>query len=256
MRTLCKSTIRSALAIAGIFFALLPVARGDSWELGWQASRYRYDEPDIMHLVGYRVGLVGAYTYERGDVFQKVDLRASYGQLRYEGSGVQEGVPDFLMETRWVIGRRLDRNLSPAPYAGLGYRYLFSDLRGFTSTGYAGYRRYSNYLYAPVGVSWRTPVRGDWVLAPSVEWDFFLRGWQITKLSDAGPGYFDVTNTQTRGYGFRVAGMFENGNWSWGPWIHYWNIRDSDVQPMTATLGGIEPANHTLEFGLEIRRRF
>ncbi len=244
------------LAVAGVLFASVPLARADNWELGWQASRYRYDEPNIMHLAGYRFGLVGAYTFERGNIFQRVDLRASYGQLRYEGSGVQEGVPDFLTEARWVIGRRLDGKLSPAPYAGLGYRYLFSDLRGFTSTGYAGYRRYSNYLYAPVGVGWRTPVRGDWVLEPYVEWDFFLRGRQITKLSDAGPGYYNVTNTQTSGYGFRVAAMFENGTWSWGPWLHYWNIKESDVQPMTATLGGVEPDNHTLEIGLEIRRRF
>lgn len=256
MRTLCKSTIRSALAIAGIFFALVPVARGDSWELGWQASRYRYDEPDLMHLSGYRGGLVGAYTYERGDVFQKVDLRGSYGQLRYEGSGVQEGVPDFLMEARWVIGRRLDRQLSPAPYAGLGYRYLFSDLRGFTSTGAVGYRRFANYLYAPVGVSWRMPARGAWTLVPSVEWDFFLRGWQITKLSDTGLGNNDVTNKQTSGYGYRLAAMFENGTWAWGPWLHYWDIKDSDVQPIGMGQFGLEPANHTLEFGLEIRRRF
>lgn len=251
-----KTSIRSAVAIAGIFFASITLARADHWELGWQASRYRYDEPQLMHLSGFRGGLVGAYTFERGDVFHKLDLRASYGQLRYEGSGVQEGVPDYLMEARWVIGRRLDMQFSPAPYAGLGYRYLFNDSRGLTSTGAAGYRRFSNYLYAPIGVSWRTPVRGDWVLVPSLEWDLFLRGWQITKLSDTGLGNTDVTNTQTSGYGFRVAAMFENQAWSWGPWLHYWNIKDSDVQPIGMGYVGWEPANHTLELGVEIRRRF
>jgi hypothetical protein len=256
MRVFLGTAIRSALAIAGALLATAPVARADSWELGWQASRYRYDEPDLMHLAGYRFGLVGAYTIARGTVFHKFDVRGSYGSLRYEGSGVQEGVPDYLMEVRWVVGRRLDRQLSPAPYAGLGYRYLFSDSRGLTSTGAAGYRRFSNYLYAPIGVSWRTPARGEWILAPTFEWDIFLRGWQITKLSDAGFGNTDVTNKQSSGYGYRLAAMFENQAWSWGPWLHYWNIKDSDVQPIGLGQVGWEPANHTLEFGLEIRRRF
>ncbi len=256
MRIFSKTSLRSMLAAASMLFVFTPLARADHWEVGWQASRYRYDEPELMHLAGFRAGLVGAYHLDFDRVFHRFELRGSYGQLRYEGSGVQEGVPDYLVEARWLIGERLEGESSLAPYAGLGYRYLFNDSRGLTTTGAAGYRRYSNYLYAPLGVSWRTPVRGDWVLAPTIEWDFFLRGWQISKLSDTGLGYSDVTNTQTSGYGYRLAAMFENGTWSWGPWVNYWNIKDSDVQPIAPGQVGWEPANHTLEFGVEIRRRF
>jgi len=256
MQILLNRGVRAMFAIASILFTSIPLARGDQWELGWQVSRYRYDEPDLMHLSGYRGGLVAAYTFEDGNVFNRLDVRGSYGQVRYEGTGVMEGVPDYLVEARWVIGTRLDRQYKPAPYAGLGYRYLFNDSRGLTSTGAVGYRRYSNYLYAPVGVSWRAPGPGDWALVPTLEWDFFLHGWQITKLSDTGLGNSDVTNSQTSGFGYRLAAMFDNGVWTWGPWLHYWDIKKSDLQPIGMGQVGWEPANHTLEFGVEIRRRF
>jgi hypothetical protein len=44
------------------------------------------------------------------------------------------------------------------PYAGLGFRYLYNDLRGTSSTGAIGYRRESHYFYVPLGVTLRVPL--------------------------------------------------------------------------------------------------
>ncbi len=66
--------------------------------------------------------------------------------------------------------------VSLSPYAGLGYRYLYNDLRGTTSTGEAGYRRYSQYFYVPLGLSSRFNVSGKWSVSPTIEYDYFITG--------------------------------------------------------------------------------
>jgi hypothetical protein len=55
--------------------------------------------------------------------------------------------------------------------------------------------------------------------------------------------------------------MFEYGHLAFGPWLHYWSIKDSDLQCVTAVVNGTclaaqEPANWTREWGGEIRYRF
>ena len=71
--------------------------------------------------------------------------------------------PDWIFETRAVVGKDyLPRSgISLSPFAGLGYRYLYNDLRGTTSTGAVGYQRYSQFLYAPVGLTSRFPVNAQ-----------------------------------------------------------------------------------------------
>jgi hypothetical protein len=227
-------------------------------EIGGQLAYYDYKEPNFAEIKGPRLGFVGAWTaVGEQKLFLRIDGRASYGSLDYKGSGTATGVPDFILEARAVVG--IDLDLSGAtlsPYAGLGYRYLYDDLTGYSSTGAAGYRRYSNYLYAPLGVTLRIGLDSEWVLAPTLEWDFFLQGKQKSMLSDANPTLGNPTNTQSSGSGYRAYLMFEKGRLAIGPYLQYWHIQDSDLQPIGGGRLGLEPENFTHEYGLELRYRF
>ncbi len=257
----------SSAAVAQTATAPNPLATRRGWEVGGQLAHYHYEEPNFAQFNGNRGGLVGAYTLPArwNRVFFRVDGRASYGLLTYQGSGTRNNVPDSIFETRVVAG--LDffpgSRVSLSPYLGLGYRYLYNDLRGYTQSGgqmFAGYRRYSNYLYLPLGLTTRIGIEDGWVLVPTVEADVFLQGRQVTKFSDTGLGYIDVTNRQDKGVGHRVSLMFEKNRWTFGAWTHYWHIKDSDIQFAGVVQGvsrfGSEPENYTRESGIEFRYRF
>lgn len=231
------------------------------WELGGQISTYKYEEPDFMELEGTRFGGFGAYTgINPNGLYGRIDLRVSYGRLDYSsvGTGTSSDVPDWLAETRAVVGKdfRVHDGLVLSPYIGLGYRWLYNDLRGYSSTNAVGYRRYSHYWYAPIGLTLRMGAGAGWVFAPTVEYDAFIEGKQETKLTDTGLGFNDATNEQDRGRGYRVYLMFESRQWAFGPWFHYWDIKDSDIVPIGGGFGGLEPANTTKEYGVDLRYRF
>ncbi len=253
--------VLTATLVAASHCALAQIEQGDllstrgGWQIGGQISTYHYEEPNFALLEGERTGAIGAYTHLEPDrFFTRLEGRVSYGLLRYEGSGVQEDNPDLIIEIRALVGKDLPvgNNLTFSSYLGLGYRYLYSDIRGYSSTGAVGYQRFSQYFYVPLGTTLRMKLGERSVFAPTVEFDAFLAGSQYSQLSDTGiPGYSDASNSQDSGYGYRVYLMVETGKWSFGPWLHYWNIGISDLTPQ-----GYEPANWTREYGLELRRRF
>lgn len=236
-----------------------PILTRPGWEIGAQGANYHYEEPDFAKLTGNRAGITGAYTYaDERHLFSRLEGRISYGRLKYEGSGTMTDVPDWIAELRLVAGKDFlaGNRLAFSPYLGFGYRFLFDDLRGYSDTGAVGYRRYSNYLYAPIGATLRVRAAGDLVVAPNVEYDLFIHGTQISKLSDTGiAGLGDVTNEQTQGYGYRGYLMFEYGHLAFGPWLHYWKVKNSDVE-CTSLFCGLEPKNWTREWGAELRFRF
>ena len=254
--------MRIASGVLGILFAAAagaadnPLATRSGWEIGGQVARYQYEEPGLMWLQGDRFGVVGAYTATNEKrVYGRIEARWSYGELYYQssGTGTMNNVPDHLLETRMLAGRDYPRgSLVWSPYAGAAFRYLYNDLRGFTSTGASGYRRESLYFYVPLGLTLRMPLGANWVLAPQVEYSGFIRGAQRSYLADTGiPGFSNVTNNQRHGGGYRARLMVEGRRWSFGLWTDYWDVKDSDVQH-----GGLEPANWTRESGVELRYRF
>jgi hypothetical protein len=268
-----RDPMRKTLEAAAIFlassaaFAQLPnpLSTRPGWELGVQGSHYDYLEPDFAELQGNRIGLVAARTWtDDSGLFGKIDYRESYGSLKYtsNGTGSKDSVPDLIFELRALAGLDwVGNSASLSPYLGLGYRYLYDNPRGYTTTGAIGYRRQSNYLYAPVGLTARWNMGGGWVLAPTAEADVFLYGTQVSKLSDTGLGFTDVTNHQGSGRGHRFSLMIEKDHWSFGAWTQYWHIKDSDVQCVTpvvnnSCLAGMEPENYTRESGIELRYRF
>jgi hypothetical protein len=228
------------------------------WEVGGQVSKYRYEEPDVaVKITGNFAGATGAYTFTDASrhIFTRIDGRLAYGKTDYEGSGTQTGVPDTIFETRAVVGMDFfsGPGVTLSPYLGLGYRYLYDDSRGYTSTNAVGYRRYSNYLYAPLGLTTRFDMGGKWILAPTVEYDVFLQGRQASKLSDTNIGFSDVTNNQNHGRGYRASLMVQKDHWAFGPWMNYWSIKDSDIQPVGLGFAGLEPRNWTREYGVELK---
>jgi len=258
--------MRASMTAVGIAAALWAsplqaqdlLATRSGWEVGGQVARYHYEEPDFMWLEGDRVGVAGSYTLaSEKRVYSRFEVRWSYGELDYQGSGTLQGVPDYLLEARVLAGRDYPvGKVVWSPYVGAGIRLLHNDLRGVSSTGQRGYRRESTYFYLPLGVTLRMPLGADWALAPQLEYDGFIRGVQRSYLSDTGLGASDVTNRQRQGRGYRAQLMLEGRRWSFGPWLDYWNVKDSDVQPVGMGLAGMEPANWTREAGVELRYRF
>jgi hypothetical protein len=235
-----------------------PLATKGGWEAGIQGATYEYEEPNFALLEGERLGVTGSYTFLGPDyIHSRIEARYSYGELDYTGSGTLADVPDHLVELRAVAGRdyRAGRVIW-VPYAGLGYRHLYNDLRGVTSTGHIGYRRKSRYYYVPLGVALRIPLGSQWVMVPQLEYDAFANGRQRSYLGDTSLGLSDVTNRQQEGWGARAQLVFEGRRWTIGLWTQYWDIKDSDIQLIGFGLGGLEPANTTRESGVELRYRF
>ncbi len=240
-------------------------------EFGVTFSSYRYEEPSAyVSLTGDKFGVSHTGTLVLGnDWYIKDDMRFAYGNVDYSGSGINLGEPDWYYEVRALMGRDFKVNsFVLSPYVGFGYRYLFNDSRGYSSTGAIGYRRESNYYYVPMGVTHRVEVQSREALATTLEFDYLLFGSQVTRLTDVlgYNGYTaisDSTNRQNSGYGFRLNVMYEMSDFSFGPFVNVWHINDSEDVPQAVTHGGVtaieylyEPKNQTIEYGVKAAFRF
>ncbi|MEQ1629620.1 MAG: hypothetical protein ABL873_03835 [Gallionella sp.] len=248
--------------------SMLATRTGD--EFGLSLSSYRYQEPGFMSNRGPKVGLDLRKTKAfQNTFFVRGDLRFAIGSVDYYAptAGSATGQPDFYIETRGIVGKDETVGVSVlSVYAGLGYRYLYNDARGLTSGGAVGYRRESNYLYLPIGVIHRIALDEQARLVSEVEYDQWLVGQQLSKLSDNGLGWSDSKNFQHSGYGIKLSVRYEQANWAVGPYAHYWNVGDSFIVPLYQNgrpvyknglqAGWQEPKNNTLEFGLKVSRQF
>jgi hypothetical protein len=116
-----------------------------------------------------------------------------------------------------------------APYFGLGYRKLSSDLRGLTTTGDTGYRRHSQDAVSALGVTHRIALGSQARLSTSVEYDLLLEGRQRFMLSDTNASSDDPVSGQRRGYGLRMSSSYETDHWSLGFFVHVWRVGASDA---------------------------
>ncbi|MHB1116815.1 hypothetical protein [Sideroxydans sp.] len=235
-------------------------------EISLSLGSYKYEEPGLMSLKGLKSGieLRATKAYSARLTFLRGELRYAGGTVDYSSNstGSSSGEPDWYFEGRALIGRDwLLKTATISTYTGLGYRFLLNDGRGITSTGHAGYRRESTYIYLPVGIIFRTGLHSGDEMLGSLEYDHLLSGNQFSKLSDAGLGYSDLDSKQTEGYGMKLRLSYVTARWSAGPYLHYWNIAESNHNtivrygvPTTST--GWEPHNKTTEIGLELRHPF
>ncbi len=263
----------TAVPIAITMLAMATMVRAESLilttqtgnDIGLSLSAYQYHEPGIMSLQGAKMGLDLRTTKAlQNDQFIRGELRYAFGAVDYNsnGTGSANGEPDWYIEAMGLFGKDWSINEAVlAAYTGVGYRYLSNDGRGITSTGYAGYRRESNYFYLPVGIIHRMELNDRARLESTLEYDQLLEGKQISSLSDVGAGYSDATNNQSSGYGLKLSIMYEGSKWAIGPYVYYWNIGESDVVPeirngIPTGYGLVEPKNDTVEFGLKASQRF
>jgi hypothetical protein len=123
--------------------------------IGLSLAAYQYQEPGFMSSKGNKMGLdLNTTKVLQSEQFMRGDLRYAFGTVNYDsnGTGSSSGEPDWYIEARGLVGKDwLINDAVVSLYTGLGYRYLFNDARGITSTGYSGYRRESNYFYLPIG---------------------------------------------------------------------------------------------------------
>jgi hypothetical protein len=235
------------------------------WEIGPEAYYYAYREPNLMHQIGPSVGVNTSYTYKVSNAFLTLNGIGDVGRLNYksDGTGNINGIWDLTGDLRLLGGADLMRTESfgVSPFIGIGYRVLY-DTGGnkVSTTGAHAYDRLSQYGYIPVGLG-LSFASGNWVWRATAEYDYLVRGKQISYLSQAGAT--DVSNTQKHGYGLRGTLLVETatpwGRIAFGPFVRYWNIGESDPVFFTAagtSFVGDEPHNNTLEGGLTLRFRF
>ncbi len=190
-----------------------------------------------MSLQGAKMGLdlhVVRVSEDDDVLIFRGDLRFAAGTVDYssDSTGSASGEPDWYIEARALVGKDWAINEAViSPYTGLGYRYLFNDGRGITSTGYGGYQTPKQlYLFAcrhhPSHRAQGPGKTGEHAgIRPAAGRK------QISSLSDVGAGYSDVTNNQSSGYGLKMSVMYQKDKWAIGPYLYYWNIGQSDIVP-------------------------
>lgn len=287
-----KGTSLSWLAVAALtFLGLNPfidaTAGIQHFELGSETSHFDYQEPEIgVKDTGIFYGVYGAYTLQAArqvpvrslkglfdhipdNGMLRLDGHANYGKVHYssDDSGSDHGIPDYIVEVRLAGGYtfQLWGSTSITPYFGVGYRYLNDDSSGHrTSTGYYGYERESNYVYVPLGFQTKSVLKGKWTWGFTTEYDFLIRGKQITHLDDVASYYNSLRSNQHSGYGIRGSVEFIYHTGPLGlviePFVRYWNIKKSDTSTVTCygmTCGyGYEPRNHTVVYGMRLGAAF
>jgi hypothetical protein len=260
----------------GLLLLLAPLLAGaqrvslrsdDSSELGIEVMSLRYEAGSGSNFYsheGNKIGLMGRFTQALADDwFWGGEARQSHGNIAYESAsrGNKGGNPDVLSELRLTGGKDypVGSHLL-APYFGLGYRKVSTDLRGLTTTGDSGYRRRSQYVYLPLGVIHRTPWGSQARLSTSFEYDLLLDGRQQFVLSDTNASSDDPVSGQRQGHGLRLSSSYETYHWSLGFFVHVWRVAASD--PARQSLGGTpgavveEPRNSSREAGVQFRLRF
>ena len=229
-------------------------------EVGLSISSYKYAEPGVMDLKATKLGIDYTLTQtfpgtwpNRGDTsFFTGELRLATGDARYSNVSGEtgQGLTDWYWEARALVGVDIEMDgYVLAPYVGLGYRYLYNDLRNLTVSN--GYRRESRYISLPMGVTVRTRADAQSQLLTTFEYVHLLSGTQDVRLSDAG--LQDVSLSQRSGSGLRLKVIRQFPTWSIGPTLTYWRVGASDSGGTPLVL---EPKNNTLELGVSIKRRF
>lgn len=260
------SVALSSVLAEGVPQKPLSLKTRDSVEVGLETYAYKYEEEVngafFMSNRGNKYGFSLSGIKNIGNDYYVIgDVRYATGKVNYNSASGTGDVSDNMYELRMVVGKEaMVENYLLSSYIGAGYRRLNNDLRDL---GSGGYRRTSQYLYIPIGVTHRFALDQRSRISSSIEYDYFAWGEQKSYLSDVSPVYAavygDPLNKQKHGYGIRFNSAYEQKNWSIGMFFNYWNIGDSEknyyvVSPFIVSV--MEPKNETQELGLQIKYRF
>ncbi len=261
---LCTAAVSPVLA--GDEFSPMPAPlQKITWAIGAEVYNFKYEE-SVMDEEGVFYGFnfdfvtrpwaedLQTDSSSDGGAMFGFDGRVAFGQVDYDGQ-LDDGTPlaidnadDHVLEVRGFVGMdRLAAHAMHNVYVGIGYRYLKDDL----SVHPAGYERRSNYLYLPIGYRLDFGLDAGWSWGAGIEYDVFLWGEQKSYLSQADPTLPDVQNDQDEGFGYRASVKLQhkssNGVLILEPFFRFWDIEDSEV-----SVGFVEPANETTEYGIQI----
>lgn len=240
----------SCLLVPSAFAQNVELATKSEKTVGLMLSSYKYDEPSYMTLKAIKVGIDFSGTYALGSkwpnseqsLFVRGEFRTLSGKADYESpfSGSLSNTPNRSIEVRALLGKDFDvGGAMLAPYIGLGYRHLYSDI---------GYKRTSTYTTLPVGITHKMRMSGQDQLHTTFEYMHLLSGEHKVNLLSQ-----NVSLNQKSGYGLRLSTMYRFDTWSVGPTLTYWNMDQSEV-------GGVlpvyEPKNKTYELGFKGAYRF
>jgi hypothetical protein len=247
-----------------------------------ESSYIRYREPSLrVREQGDMFGVNLSYTYrprvgsylnsEISDMY-RMEGRFSYGKVNYIG-GLADGTPfnyngidDYMLEVRGLIGKDFDLpklSTTLTPYWGFGYRSLFDS---FSEAKPAGYNRWIEYFYLPLGGEVMTQLIDGWSIGADAEYDFLIHGEVTSYLGEIGFG--DSQNPQRHGFGvkgsFKLMKKWGRFNLTMAPYIRYWHIRNSETQPSKPfyyqgqyyVLMGDEPNNNSTEIGAKLGIEF
>lgn len=257
----------TCLLMLGPLQAAAATLRPSAFDAGVQLSHFTYREPGLMRESGFMYSVVASYTGLGRSLMGRIDGTLTHGEVDYVGS-YQDGTPltvenikDTMIEVRGTFGPTDFVYISSyyLPYTGLGYRYLYDEANVVPG----GYQRESNYYYIPIGVEgvpWR---RGDWRFGFTLEYDLFLKGRQMSYLSDVDRGFNDIENEQSSGYGYRASVRFiRSGKRDIiiEPFYKYWKIDESNRELLTyygtPVAIVVEPDNNSTELGIRVIMRF
>lgn len=265
-----NSTLRTLYAFSAIALCMSTAAlaedNNDSFRLGVEGFYDRYrevvDDSTFVKTHTFYGSLTGGYTANIDDLFAAIDVRASYGEATYSGSGNASGIPEWEYDLRLRGGTNIVWGMGTfSPYAGLGLRDYIQEGKGKESdTGAGFYDRRIAQLYLPIGVTYTRPIEEDWFVAPNIEYDPLLVGSVNSRLQNI-PGYYNIYNVQHSGWGMRGELMFgqkaaANSNeisWEVGPFVRYWDIKDSKVSTDPVGNQYLEPANTRVQAGAALR---
>jgi hypothetical protein len=191
------------------------------------------------------------YPVESSSIVLAADLEYLTGGGTYNGSNwggnpVSSSTTNQMGNLRGTFGIRQfygDSN-NIIYFSGIGLRQLVNN-----QSGVGSYERDISYTYVPVGLEWGNQITPKMQIAVSADYDFLLEGTVISHFSDVNPSLPDITNHQSNGYGDRIAlkgtYQFENYGVSLQIYQQYWNVLQSDQQPLAGNVAVVEPDNNS-----------
>ena len=250
--------LKSIAVIVGILFSSV-MSAGYSADLTLDISFYYYEEQNFMndtsdpvlYSAGSRKWEIPAEDNNSWQFLYTAEV--TRGWVNYSGSGsLDKDYYKFRGET--YAGYRLDNF---TPILGLGYRWLYDDSGGQTSsTGAIGYDRQSQYFYIPAGgifdFNQDIKIKG--------QFNYLMTGKQSSFLSDV-EGFSDVENYQSSGWGVDFTFDYKiSASTSFYSFYRYWDIDKSDIGsgtfPGVLIFEAFEPANTTTEAGIGFAYKF
>ncbi len=237
--------------------ALAADAGGLRWQWSASVGAQHYREPAVdVELQGPEVGvhlrLSDPVRWPRWQA--EADVLAGLQRYDSNGSGVLRSAEN--VETRWRLLYQAWQRPGGGLFIGPALHTHYSDLRGRTSLNASGYERENIGLW--LAAQWRQPLRLSGALSSleglQLDAGRLVQARHTSFLSQVGPGYDDVENTQRQGWYGQARLSFKAQGLLLQPFVRYTHVKDSNFVPARFGPQGVrllyEPENDRWQAGL------